>query len=166
MFFWLSLSRAVCQSTQYSLHVSGWTYKHTRWDEQLQVLYQVPEFPLGSVVLAVFWDIKWITALLLNFYCRVLSAPSCWLHVISHMSQSQLQRTPSSVCQQKIVWDEFTKIRFVLAFLPFRHVCRESIRCWVSQPTACVPPDTQPGGGRQRPLFELATRRAAALWFR
>ena len=50
-----------------------------RWDQQLQV----PEFLLGCVVLAVFWDIKWITASLLKLDCLGLSASLFWLHVIS-----------------------------------------------------------------------------------
>ncbi len=85
---------------------------------------------------------------------------SFWLYAILRMSQSPLQRTPSSVCQQKNVWNAFTKIFFMLAFLPFLRTCRWSIRCWVWQPRACVSPDPQPGGGRQRPLFKLTTRRA------
>ena len=96
----------------------------------------------------------------LSWPVSIVVLASCHL-----MSQSPLQRTPLSVCQQKIVWDAFTKILFVLALLPFPHVCRWSVRCWVWQQSACILPDTQPGGGCQRCLFKLATCRAAALWF-
>jgi hypothetical protein len=42
-------------------------------------------------------------------YCLVQCASSFWHHVIFNMSQLPLHGTPSSVCQQKIVWDAFTK---------------------------------------------------------
>ena len=114
-----------------------------RWDQPLKV----SEFLLECVLLTVFSDMRSITAsFLLNLDCLVLPTFSFWLYVILHMSQSPLQRTPSSVCQRKIVWNAFTKIFFMLAFLPFPHVCRWSIRCWVWQQRACVSPDPQPGG--------------------
>jgi hypothetical protein len=77
-----------------------------RWDQPLKV----SEFLLECVVLTVFSDMRSITAsFLLNLDCLVLPTFSFWLYVILHMSQSPLQRTPSSVCQRKIVWNAFTK---------------------------------------------------------
>ena len=103
----------------------------------------------------------WITPSLLKLDCLVLSASSFWLHVISHMSQSPLQRTPSSICQQKIVWDAFAKSSSVgISSVP---ACLQVINQVLSLTTVCLRPARNAAWWRTSNALYFSSQRAVPL---